>query len=190
MRIILELVYEQWKVSADWNSEAWPSREYVVTCYEMTCHEKNITTNRYLPIKPQHAMIKILMLLSLLRATHDAREWNVCTSLPSFPFIFISREYIFRYEFLRLHCPLIVSQWTKPCLSKWMDIYIYINEDKYMDTIYSSLMKEGYSYCCRQWRSYVLVTFTGCSNRWFTVSGVIRTVPVEISSFESVSNLL
>lgn len=107
------------------------------------------------------------------------------------PFIiFISREYIFRYEFLRLHCPLIVSQWTKPCLSKWMDIYIYINEDKYMDTIYSSLMKEGYSYCCRQWRSYVLVTFTGYSNRWFTVSGVIRTVPVEISSFESVSNLL
>lgn len=44
------------------------------------------------------------------------------------PFIiFISREYIFRYEFLRLHCPLIVSQWTKPCLSKWMDIYIYIS---------------------------------------------------------------
>lgn len=44
-------------------------------------------------------------------------------------------------------------------------IHIYINEDKYTDTIYSSLMKEGYSYCCRQWRSYVLVTFTGCSNR-------------------------
>lgn len=43
--------------------------------------------------------------------------------------------------------------------------YIYINEDKYTHTIYSSLMKEGYSYCCRQWRSRVLVTFTGCSNR-------------------------
>lgn len=68
----------------------------------MTCHEeKNITTNRYLPIKSRHAMIKILM-----RATHDAV--NERAYLPFF-FILISREFIVLFDLEESDCKFEVK---------------------------------------------------------------------------------